>query len=268
MKVLREKTPETATKDTPVANGPDMQTDKGTGQATDEQLQYALATELMNVCMSMLSEYGLDTKRLVGNTCQNLALDFRAPTAQMLFQDVLQLSELVNEWAEESPYVDETGRPKTLPINGPDPSFECLVKKYFGQRSIDDVIGLGRRTGALEKLGSDKVEQVSAFVVFAGDTTLVLAHAIYAVRSFLYTAKRNALHDHNFVTFPDRRAATCLDEEDLPDFIAAIRQPTSNLLEMANRWLTARAAVQKPHGPKKRTLVGLHSYVFGDTFLD
>ena len=257
MKVLKEKTP--------VVKGLEVQI----GTITDDkQLQYTLAMELMNVCMSMLSEYGLETKRLVDNYYQKLTMDFRAPTAQMLFQDILQLSELVNEWAEESPYVDETGRPKILRIRGNAPSFESLVRKYFGERGLDEVIALGRRTGALETLGDDKVEQLSAFVVFAGDSTLVLAHAIYAIRSFLYTAKRNALNDPNCITFPDRRAATCLDEEDLPDFIAAIRQPTSNLLEMANRWLTARAAAKRTNSGKKKTLVGIHSYVFGDTFLD
>ncbi len=209
----------------------------------------------------------MDSKRLQRLRIDPIEQQPGVPTAQRLFHDVLRLSELVNQWAEDSHYVDGSGRPKVLPITGGDDAFSGLVNRHFGARPVVEIIELGCKTRVLERVGDNRVAQLSACVIVAGHPTLVLAHVVYSVRSFLATARRNALATTVDCILPDRKAGTVVYAEELADFIAAMRRPTSNLVEIGNRWLTARAAKKHP-GRKKRVLLGIHAYVFQDVIAE
>ena len=247
----------------PPKNNWRKQSPRNGARGRDYNLPYLLARELLGVCAGMLADYGLSSKELRELTGSTVRPRRDVPTAQRLFRDIAQLSELLNEWADATDYVDESGRPAILEIEGTHRCFSRLVAKYFDSRPVGEVIDLGCKTRVLERVGPNKVAQLSACVVLTGNPTLVLAHAVYSVRSFLATTRHNAMAPAGGCILPDRKAATVLSAEDLPDFVAAMRQPTANLVEMGNRWLTRRAAEKKRTSPRK-ALIGIHVYVFQD----
>ena len=224
----------------------------------------ALARELLGVCMATLGRYGVNANRLVELAVGAIDSQGEIPTASKLFQDVDRLGDLANEWTENPAYVDATGRPRTLPIKGAGPTFGNLVRKYFAGRPTNEVLDLGCRTRLLERIGDDRVAQFGGCVMFTGHPMLMLVHAIHSVRWFLATTLSNAGSQPPSTTIlPDRRACTAVPEGDLHDFISVMRQPVISLVEMGNRWLSARATMKRPNKGKKIQM-GVHAYLFKD----
>src|SRR5579872_5511836 len=67
--------------------------------ASDYEVKYALAEELLGACMVILRGYGLDLMRLQDLRTATHGPNLDVPTAQRLFDDLVRLSELVNQWA-------------------------------------------------------------------------------------------------------------------------------------------------------------------------
>jgi hypothetical protein len=214
--------------------------------------------------MAALKQYGVDARHMVRLAIDASVSNGEIPTASKLFRDVDRLGDLANEWTENPAYVDSTGRPKVLNINGRGTTFATLVRKYFGNRSVTKILEMGCNTRLLERVGKERVAQFGGCVMFTGHPVLMLVHAIHSVRWFLTTTVSNAgFQSPSVMVLPDRRACTAIPKEDLREFIATMRQPVISLVEMGNRWLTARAALRRKRKVKKITM-GVHAYLFRD----
>ena len=230
----------------------------------DAEFIEILARELLSVCVAALKQYGVDSSSLTRLCRQAVEVPGKIPTASRLIDDADRLAVLAAEWMENSAYVDGIGRPKVLPIEGPNPSFSCLVRKHFHRRSVTDVLDIGLRTQVLERVGTAKVAQFGGCVIFAGNPNLMLVYAIQSVRSFLATTLRNAVSANaSFATLPDRKAWAVVPEGCTEEFICVMRQAVINTVEMANRWLTARGAGTNPKRGRS-VKMGVHAYVFRD----
>ena len=226
------------------------------------QVLDSLGRELMGVCIAGLRRYGISSRRIAELTRESLASAGEIPTANEMFADVDRLGDLANEWTENPDYVDSSGRPRILPIRGRGRTFATLAHEHFPNRSIDTIIEMGCRTRVLERVSRDKVAQFGGCVIFAGNPMLMLAHAIHSVRWFLTTTLANAAQHGSALALPDRRACAKVPEQHLVEFMSVMREPLINLVEMGNRWLTARAGHHT--GSKKAVTVGIHAYLFKD----
>lgn len=232
--------------------------------AVDTEVIEVLAREFLSVCVAALKQYGVDSSRLTRLCKEAVELPGKIPTASRLIDDADRLAELATEWMENTAYIDAIGRPKVIPINGPEPSFACLVRKHFRCRQVRAVLEFGLRTRVLERVGAAKVGQFGGCVIFAGNPNLMLVHAIQSVRSFLGTTLRNAsLKGSSFSTFPDRKASAVIPEGCTDEFVRIMRQSVINTVEMANRWLAARRNDTRVKNGKA-VKMGVHAYVFRD----
>ena len=233
-------------------------------ESLDSEVGEALAKELLAVCISGLREYGFSALKLRDWSSQATVNGGKIPTTSKLTRDAELLGELATEWTENTMYVDESGRPKVLPIEGPLPSFSSLARKYFPGRDVHYVLEFGLKTRVLERVDNDKIAQFGACVIFAGNPTLMLAHAIQSIRGFLGTTLENASSNRarRLIPLPDRKASALISEGHLPEFIAVMRDSIVNTTEIANRWLAAREL--KPGRNKKAGAlkVGVHAYLF------
>lgn len=224
----------------------------------------ALATELLGVCMATLKQYGVSSNRLLALSRRTIASAGEIPTATSMFQDVDQLGELANEWADNPVYVDSSGRPKVLPISGSAPSLAALASQFFCGRTTEEILEMGCRMRILERIGKDKVAQFGGCVIFTGNPALMLMHAIQSVRWFLSTTLANASPNVPAKVLPDRKACSLVNQKDLPEFIRAMRQPIISLVETANRWLSARTPTTSTGDRQKAVRMGVHAYLFRD----
>jgi hypothetical protein len=213
--------------------------------------------------MATLKQIGFRHGRLSKLCTAAIAGKGEIPTASKLFQDVHTLGDLATEWTENPKYVDATGRPKTLPIEGSSPSFEALSKQYFGQRPFNEVLKLAQETHALELVKPHRVAQFSACVMLTGNPLLQLVRSIHSVRWLLSTAQYNG-QTTSSSTWPDRQVCGWASEDDFLDFTKVMRQPIVNLMEMGNRWLATRGVSNDSGQHVGNVMMGIHAYVFQD----
>jgi hypothetical protein len=233
-------------------------------QGSDEKaMRDDLARELLGVCMTALQGYGLDRRSMVGLAGQALTLRGGTPAMTRVLQDMYWMGELISEWAENPAYLDGEGRPQVIQINGAGISLNALVQKFFGRRSVQEILELGCQTQVMERVGDKKVARFNACVMFTGNPLLMLAHSIRSVRRFLNSATYNAWAPIDQADiWPERTAFSAVPESDFPEFIKVMRPQIASLLEMGNRWLMARADIKQRPGSRRKVTMGIQAFVF------
>lgn len=225
-----------------------------------------LAIEFFAVSCAMLANLGVD----IGRTLQAKSIykvsTARAPQARELFHKALWLGELANEWSENSAFLDKSGRPAILPLEGRTASFAALCRKYFPSTSVEHVLALGAKTGMVERVASDKVALVNVCLMLNGQRDLMLARAVLCVRGLLggmvRSAKAKSLGPE---LWPDRMACGYVRKERFNAFASAMRPQLHNAVEQGNRWLAGHTVREsRPHPARKSALMGVHAYVFND----
>jgi hypothetical protein len=222
-----------------------------------------LARELLGVCMTALQAYGLDHRRTVELARKAVALKGSTPTMTRVLQDMYWIGELIGDWAENPAYLDGQGRPQVIPVNGSRISLKGLVQKFFGHRSVQEILELGCQTQVMERVGDTKVALLNDCVMFTGNPFLMLAHSIRSVRRFLSSANYNARAPADQANiWPERTAFSAVPEAVFPEFKKVMRPQIASLLEMGNRWLASRAAVRQRAGSRRKITMGIQAFVF------
>lgn len=229
-------------------------------------LSETLGVELLSVCIAALKSYGLSSKSLKILVSRALKAEPSSlATTSRVLDDAQRLAEAVNRWGEDPEYLDETGSPALLSTIGPRPSFAALSAEYFAGRELGDVISFGCDAGVIERVSGDRVARLNNCVVLTGNSFLMLAHSVRAVRRFLATADHNR-HKSTLVSegWPDRVSYVDVSDEDFTEFIRVMRQQIVGLVEMSNRWLVHRAANSKATKKPRKRIAGVHAFIFQD----
>jgi hypothetical protein len=223
-------------------------------------IRESLAKEFLCLCFQNLESYGLssaDVRRLSREAIEG---EETAPISNQLLRDTTRLARLVSEWTENPMYVDESGRPKALSVMGQAPSLESLAGRYFKDRAVSDVLRFATKLKAIERIGRNAVAPLGTCVLLTGDRTLLLSHAVRAIRWFLATNEYNGKIEQSNA-WPERLAFAEVPESKFQEFLAFMRDPLINLVDMGNRWLMAQASLPGGEGERK-ALAGVHAYIF------
>ncbi len=230
-----------------------------------EDPRYSLAREMLAVCMDTLKRHGFTKTQLASLAKEVVESSNEIPVSTKLFEDVSNLGKLANSWAEDPSYVDESGRPRVIPIRGSAPSFSSLAQSYFPGRSVAEIIRIGIEARVLERVGRYSVGHLGPCVLLTGNRTLLLGHAVRSIKWFLGTAYYNARDPEGTrCPWPERQAFAELPEGDFAEFLKVMREPIVNLTEMSNRWLMGRAAIPR-HATGRKITMGVQAYIFRDT---
>lgn len=237
-----------------------------TGDSQDVAIRDALAIELLTACAVALKAYGLSSTRLAALAREALTgKSKRKSSARVVLEAAQQLSEMIAKWGEHPAFLDETGRPAALNINGENSSFKALAAEFFPDYSISDVVEFGCEANAMERVGRDKVARLNDCVVFTGNSFLILAHSVRTVRRFLSTANFNRKPRIAIANGrPDRTSCGEISEKDFSEFIRVMRPQISDMLEMSNRWLAQRADIPKKYRSRRKKLAGVQAFLFCD----
>ena len=232
----------------------------------DRSASERLATELIGVCLAALRAYGVDSAGVLRSRAPLMPAAARATFARRLFHDTFWLGELATEWTENPLYMDQSGRPRVLAIDGEGATFAALVRKYFGPRRLRSVLELAQRTRVIERIGEDRVAQLNACVMLTGQPLLLLARAILCVRGLLAATQSNARGAAKPSELsPDRLACSYVPKESFEEFAGFMRPQLHNVMDQGNRWLSEHTVRDRPRETdNKRGLMGVHAYVFSD----
>jgi hypothetical protein len=235
------------------------------GNPEDTAMRDALAIELLAACIAALKTYGLSNARLGELTRQAAdGKSARVHCARAVLEAAQQLAEMLAKWGEHPSFLDASGRPALLSMDGERSSFRSLATEFFPNYAVSDVVKFGCEANAMEMVGNDKVARLNDSVVFTGNSFLILAHSVLTVRRFLSTANFNRrLRIEIASGRPDRTSSGKISDRDLSEFIHVMRPQISDLVEMSNRWIGQRAKAST-NGAKRKRIAGVQAFLFCD----
>ncbi|HTT06782.1 MAG TPA: DUF6502 family protein, partial [Steroidobacteraceae bacterium] len=202
----------------------------------EKTIRSSLAKELLGVCFSSLKRQGVSTQELSRLAKEAMKTSVRLSASHALMHDISCLGRLISEWTENPRYIDATGRPRVLTIEGKTHSFSELARKHFVYYDVENVIQFAMKFKALERVDKQSVAHLGSCVLLTGNRMLLLSHAVRTIRWFLATSEYNGKKTQ-LRPWPERQAFTELPDEKFGEFLQFMREPITNLVDMGNRWL-------------------------------
>ena len=102
-----------------------------------------------------------------------------------------EAAHIITLWHMSPGYVDGTGEPIPLPVSGPAPSIEALVRRADRNLTLDSAMDYLRRTKAVRKIGVKFVPR-SRQVLHQTGTLTQAQHHLRVVTGLMLTAKHNS----------------------------------------------------------------------------
>ena len=227
----------------------------------------ALAVELLSACMGALKTYGVGGARLLELSREAAGnQSSRNKMARVVLEATQQLAEMIAKWGEDPAFLDRHGRPAILEVSGSKCDFATLAHEFFPNCAVKDVLDFGCEIKALEKIGRERVARLNDYVVFTGNSLLILAYSVRTVRRYLSTANFNRQRRIARVLpngRADRTSACEISDSDLREFMRVMRPQISDLVEMSNRWL-ARRAQRTRNGRLRKRVAGIQAFLFSE----
>lgn len=149
-----------------------------------------------------------------------------------------RLARVLAGWFESPEYTDSEGRPRTLPIEGPEPSFETLVRAYSGDIYPAIILDELQRVGAVRKLKDGSLRAVSRRYTQGGAEPAVIEHLGSTARDVLRTLEHNMSAPAESRLFEDTVISATLDRASIPLFRLLLRQRGAAFLEEIEGWVS------------------------------
>jgi hypothetical protein len=148
-----------------------------------------------------------------------------------------RLARVLAGWFESPDYTDADGRPRTLPVDGPDPSFASLVRAFSGdiypRIILDELI----EVGAAKQLKDGRVRAISRRYTTGGAEPAAIEHLGSTARDVLSTLEHNLASEPAARLYDDGVVTVRLDRAALPLFKRLVRQRGAAFLEDVEGWV-------------------------------
>lgn len=216
--------------------------------------EYGLGGRPTNVSrMALLT--GLDRKEV---SRLRSKLEQAGPQMRESLRAQDRIARVLSGWHQDSSYLDSDGRPRSVPLKGPAPSYEDLVSRYGGDVPAVTILRELKRTGAV-RVDGNKVEvlrrnyRVDTVAADALDRAgSVLADLGHTVTHNLYRAADEPSR------FEARASNAQIPPAALPAYRELIYQEAQAFLEKIDAWLSQH---EVPSGDQARTeRVGIGMY--------
>ena len=218
---------------------------------------YGLRGRPTNVSRTALLT-GLDRKE-VGRIRSRLDQADREPKEPGAERKQDRIARLVSGWYQDPAYLRQDGTPMMLPLEGPAPSYESLVKRYAG-----DVPGI-TILRELERTGAVKVHNDSAVEVLRRNYRLdtvdpeALARAGSVLADLGHTVAHNLYRDETEQSRFEARASNLrIPREAMPAYRELVYRESQAFLEKVDSWLTAHEVVDGDAEPAQRVGLGVY----------
>lgn len=153
-----------------------------------------------------------------------------------------RIARLLSGWFQDREYVDSSGRPVALPLKGPAPSYEDLVRRYAGDVPGITILRELKRTGAVRESGG-------ALEVLRRNYRLDTADADSLERAGSVLADIGRTLTHNLYRAADepsrfeaRATNASIPDAVLPAYRELIYREAQLFLERIDAWLSQHEA--------------------------
>ncbi len=144
---------------------------------------------------------------------------------------------VIAAWRRSSDFLDEKGRPATLPITGSGNTFGELVKRFGGDVPVRATLDELARVGAVEQCKDGRVRLLTRAYIPEGSDGDKLNILGTDVGHLISTIDHNLKPDSIALRFQRKVAYDNLPDDVLPKFRKLSARKAQNLLESLDRWL-------------------------------
>ncbi|MEZ5540991.1 MAG: DUF6502 family protein [Pseudomonadota bacterium] len=170
---------------------------------------------------------------------------------------------VIGGWLQDRHYLDAGRKPLALPLEGGEPSFTHLVRKYSGDIPVRAILDELIRVGSVEQHADGMIHLLHrAYVPKRGEADML---SIFGtdVADLVSTIDHNLVSDHDTSRLQLKVQYDNLSREAVDEFRQLAGERGRTLLEEFNAWLAQRDRDANPQaGGSGRIRAGLAMYYF------
>lgn len=166
-----------------------------------------------------------------------------------------RLARVLSGWFEDPRYTDGEGRPRALPIDGPEPSFATLVRAFSGDIYPRIILDELAEVGAVKLLKDGSVRAVARRYTAGGAEPAALQHLGSTARDVFSTLEHNLAKAPEARLYDDTVVSVKLDRAALPLFRRLLRQRGAAFLEDVEGWVSEHERPDAPDAVRAGVIV-------------
>ncbi len=174
---------------------------------------------------------------------------------------------VIGGWLQDSNYIDANRKPLPLPLDGDEPSFSHLVRKYSGDIPVRAILDELMRVGSVEQRDDGMIYLLHrAYVPKSGEADML---SIFGsdVADLVSTIDHNLVSGHDDSRLQLKVQYDNLSREAVEDFRKLSGERGRDLLEEFNTWLAQRDRDVNPRADGTgRIRAGLAVYYFEESY--
>jgi len=174
-----------------------------------------------------------------------------------------RVARVLSGWFEHPEYTDGEGRPRRLPLQGPGPSFNDLVRRFSGDIYPGIILEELQRVGAVKTLPDGLIQPVARRFSPSGADLGAIEHLGNVTSNVIATLERNMVGAEPDRLFEDSAVSLSLPATAVPLFKRWVERRAGPLLSDLEGWLGEQEAQQAPGSEQaSRVCAGLAVVMF------
>lgn len=166
-----------------------------------------------------------------------------------------RLARVLSGWFENPLYTDTDGRPRVLPVEGPEPSFATLVRTFSGDIYPRIILDELMEVGAVKLLKDGSVRAVARRYTSGGAEPAAIEHLGSTGRDVFSTLEHNLANAPESRLYADTVVSAKLDRAAIPLFRRLLRQRGAAFLEDVEGWVSEHEQPDSPDAVRAGVIV-------------
>jgi len=166
-----------------------------------------------------------------------------------------RLARVLSGWFESPDYTDSEGRPRSLSVDGPEPSFNSLVRRFSGDIYPRIILDELVEVGAARILKDGSVRALTRRYTTGGAEPAAIEHLGNTVYDHLATLEHNLAAPPDARLYDDSVVSLQLDRAALPLFRRLLKQRGAAFLEDIEGWVREHERPDSPNAVRAGVMV-------------
>lgn len=171
----------------------------------------------------------------------------------------MEFGQLLHFWHTDSEFVEEDGRPKSLPFSKGRPSFVDLVEKHAGKSSPGQVLATMIQVGVIDLDSYDKFFPTKYSFIPKPNRLILGLNLRNYLSTYAHNLRADAKEEESRV---HRNVFARVPNDHLEDVRRDFRERVLNFVEHTDRDLTKLEKIGAELSVAETTLIGISAFVF------
>jgi hypothetical protein len=170
---------------------------------------------------------------------------------------------MLYKWHRDKRYLDRDANPLAIPVHGPAPSIEALLRSEEPGSTVSTTVSQLKKWRLIRRCGSRLYKPVGTDVIYRQLTPDVIQHIASAMANLLATVEYNlGIEDTREALIERSAIVTDLPKRHARAFREFTHEQGAAIINTINDWLESRRCSRKSRSGGQTIAVGLHTYAY------